>query len=226
VKTLCDLYREAPVLEKGGVHVVSTDEKTGIQALERKHPPRPMRPGLVERREFEYVRHGTLCLIANFEVSTGKLLAPSIGPTRTEDDFVAHIEKTLEADPEGSWIFVADGLNTHVSEGLVRLVTEQCGIEDDLGEKGKSGILQSMKSRRAFLSDRSHRIRFVYTPKHCSWLNQVEIWFSILVRRLIKRGNFTSLADLEAQIRAFIDYFNRTLAKPFRWTFTGRPLNL
>jgi transposase len=230
VKTLCDLYEEAPVLHTAGVHVVSADEKTGIQALERKHPTQPLqpktaeRPGQVERREFEYVRHGTLCLIANFEIATGRILAPSIGPARTEDDFVAHLQKTVETDPQGERIFVTDGLNPHVSAGLVRWIAQSCGIEDDLGEKGKSGALHSMKTRRVFLSDPSHRIRFVYTPKHCSWLNQVEIWFSLLGRRWLKRGRFTSLLDLETRLFAFIDYFNRTMAKPFKWTFAGRPL--
>ena len=205
---------------------MSTDEKTGIQALEREHPILPMKPGLVERREFEYIRHGTQALIANFEVATGKLVSPSMGTTRTEADFLAHTSRTMSIDPDGEWIFIADQLNTHKSESLVRLVAERCGIETDLGVKGKSGILKSMQSRAEFLQDTSHRIRFVYTPKHTSWLNQIEIWFSILVRRVLKRGNFTSVAQLRERILAFIDYFNQTMAKPFKWTYAGRPLTV
>jgi len=207
-----------------GTHVVSTDEKTGMQALERLHQTKPVRPGLVERVEFEYIRHGTLCLIANFNVATGKVVCPTIGPTRTEADFVAHIDRTIATDPQAGWIFVADQLDTHVSATLVELVAQHCGIEDDLGVKSKRGVLKSKKSRRKFLQDASHRIRFVYTPRHCSWLNQVEIWFSILARRLLKRSSFTSLEDLRTKTLAFIDYFNKVLGKPFRWTYTGRPL--
>lgn len=221
---ICDLYVQAQDLHGQGVHLVSTDEKTGMQATERKHPSKPTRPGLVERREFEYIRHGTRCLMANLEVATGRILAPSILPTRKEDDFALHLERTIDTDAEAAWIFVVDGLNTHQSEALVRLVAARCSIDEDLGEKGKHGILQSMQTRRAFLSEASHRIRFVYTPKHCSWLNQVEIWFSILVRRVLKRGSFGSVEELEARVLEFIAYFNRVLAKPFKWTYTGRPL--
>lgn len=206
--------------------MISTDEKTGMQALERVHETKPVRPGLVERVEFEYIRHGTLCLIANFNVATGKIVWPSIGPTRTEADFVAHIDRTIDSDPEAGWIFVADQLDTHVSATLVELVANRCGIEDDLGVKGKKGILKSKKTRRKFLQDGSHRIRFVYTPRHCSWLNQVEIWFSILARRLLKRSSFTSLEDLRIRTLEFIEYFNKVLGKPFRWTYTGRPLQM
>ncbi len=204
--------------------MISTDEKTGMQALERLHETKPVRPGLVERVEFEYIRHGTLSLMANFDVVTGKVVSPSIGPTRTEADFAAHIERTVDTDPSATWIFVADQLDTHRSASLVELVARRCGLQDDLGVKGREGVLKSKKTRRAFLEDPSHRIRFVFTPRHCSWLNQVEIWFSILARRLLKRSSFMSVEDLRARVLQFIEYFNSVLAKPFRWTFTGRPL--
>lgn len=206
-----------------GGHIMSTDEMTAIQALERIAPTKPMQPGQVERREFEYARHGTLSLIANLDVVSGQVISPSLGPTRTEADFAAHIARTIDTDPDGVWLFVVDQLNTHQSETLVRLVAARCGLADELGEKGKSGVLRSMATRAAFLSDPTHRIQFVYLPKHTSWLNQVELWFSILVRRVLKRGEFSSLDALQARILEFIAYFNQT-AKPFKWTYTGRPL--
>ena len=206
--------------------MVSTDEKTGMQALERLHETKPVRPGLVERVEFEYIRHGTLSLIANFDVVTGKVVSPSIGPTRTEADFVAHIEKTVDTDPDASWIFVTDQLDTHRSATLVELVAQRCGIQENLGKKGDEGVLKSKKTRKEFLEDQSHRIRFVYTPRHCSWLNQAEIWFSILARRLLKRASFSSIDALQSRVLEFIAYFNGVLAKPFRWTYTGRPLQV
>jgi transposase len=223
VETICTVYAYAPLLAAMGGHIMSTDEMTGIQALERIAPTQPMQPGQVERREFEYERHGTLSLMANFDVVTGQVVSPTLGPTRTEADFAAHIGRTIDLDPDGVWVFVVDQLNTHQSETLVRLVAERCGVTDELGEKGKSGVLRSMVSRAAFLSDATHRIQFVYLPKHTSWLNQVEIWFSILVRRVLKRGEFASLEALKTRILEFIEYFNKT-AKPFKWTYTGRPL--
>jgi transposase len=224
VRTICELYHHAQERHEHGVYVVSTDEKTGIQANERAHPTRPMQPGLVERVEFEYIRHGTQTLIANFEVATGQVMAPSVGATRTEEDFVGHIERTIARDPAAAWVFIVDRLNTHQSESLVRFVAKQCGIEENVGVKGKAGILESMSTRAAFLYDPTHRIRFVYTPKHTSWLNQVEIWFGILVRRLLKRASFTSVDDRRERLLAFIAYFNKTMAKPFKWTYAGRPL--
>jgi len=227
VQAICDAYAAAPALRARGGHVVSCDEMTGIQALERAAPTLPMCSGAVERREFEYVRHGTQALIASFEVATGAVLPPSIGPTRTEADFAAHVERTLATDltPSAEWVFVADQLDTHKSETLVRLVARACGITDDLGAKEKSGVLRSMATRAAFLSDPTHRIRFVYTPLHCSWLNQIELWFSILVRKLLRRASFTSVDDLRDRILAFVAYFNRTMAHPFKWTYRGRPLH-
>ena len=221
MEAICAAYAEPRYWGCG--HVVSTDEMTGIQALERAAPTKPMRPGCPERREHEYIRHGTLSLIATLNVATGEILTPSLGPTRTEADFAAHIARVIDTDPDGAWLFLADNLNTHQSEALVRLVAERCDLPSDLGVKGQSGILHSQASRAAFLSDPAHRIQFLYTPTHTSWLNQIELWFSILVRRVLKRGNFASLDALREHILAFIAYCNQT-ATPFKWTYKGRPL--
>jgi hypothetical protein len=219
--TVCEVYEATPTLAAAGTHVMSTDEMTGIQALERLHPSLPIQPGHVERQEFEYERHGTQSLIANLEVATGQVVTPSIGPTRTEADFAAHIRQTLQTDPGAAWVFITDQLNTHQSETLVRLVAAQCDIQEDLGIKGKSGHLASMSARAAFLSHPSHRIRFVYTPKHSSWLNQIEIWFSILVRRLLSRLSSRSVQELRTRVLAFIAYYNRTTNGAFHWTYKG-----
>ncbi len=226
MQAVCQCYREAADQLELGIHTASVDEKTGIQALERIAATKLMRAKQEERREFEYKRRGTLCLTANLEVATGKVISPTMEATRTEKDFAGHIARTVATDAQAGWIFVSDNLTTHVSETLVRFVAKECGIQDDLGVKEKRGILKSVPTRRKFLEDKTHRIRFVYVPKHTSWLNQIEIWFSILVRRVIKRGNFTSVKDLREKILAFITYFNETLAKPFKWTYTGRPLNV
>jgi len=224
VERITKIYKDAPDLARRGIHVVCTDEKTGIQALEPLHLTLPVRPGLVERREQDYTRHGTLCLISNFNVASGLIITPSILQTRKNVDFAKHVATTVATDPDAIWIFVVDQLNVHKSEELVRFVAEECGICIDLGKKGKRGILRNQITRKAFLEDESHRIRFISTPKHCSWLNQVEIWFSILSRKLLKRGTFTSISDLEQKIQKFIEYYNKTMAKAFKWTYTGRPL--
>lgn len=225
IEAVCGVYEQAPSLALEGTHTISTDEMTGIQALERE-VIKPMRAGDVERIEFEYIRHGTQCLLANFDVVSGQVIAPTVSDTRTELDFVTHLQQTVALAPQEAWIFVLDQLNTHKSESLVRWVADACGITDDLGRKGHRGILKSMKTRAAFLNDSTHRIRVVYTPKHSSWLNQVEIWFSLLVRRLLKRGNFRSKQHLKERILGFIQYFNATLAKPFRWTYMGKALTV
>jgi len=203
--------------------VISCDEKSGMQALERKITP--MTSAHTERQDNSYERHGTQCLIANFDVATGEILSPTIQETRTEEDFEKHIKETVETDPDAKWVFVVDQLNTHKSESLVFLVAALCGLSDiDLGIKGKSGILENMETRKAFLSNSEHKIRFIYTPKHASWLNQVEIWFSILVRRLLTRLSVKSTTELKEKVIDFIKYFNQTMAKPFKWTYRGRPL--
>ena len=221
---MCEVYREATKLAAEGVRVMSCDEKTSIQALERAAPTKHTAPRHVEKREFEYIRHGTTCLTANFDIVTGKIVTPTLGPTRDEKDFGLHILHTIASDPTARWVFVVDNLTTHLSETLVRIVAKREGLDIDLGKKGYRGILKNVASRRAFLVDRAHQIRFVYTPKHCSWLNQIECWFSILARRVLRRGSFVSVDDLKGRLLEFIEYFNRLFAKPFKWTFTGRPL--
>jgi len=155
--------------EAKGIHTVSTDEKTGIQALERICPNKPMKPGKPERMEYEYIRNGTTCLFGNLNVGSGEIVSPLLNPTRTEEDFTNNIKRIVATDPKAAgWIFVADNLNTHVSESLVLFVAKKLGIgRKSLGRKGKDGILKSMASRKAFLEDESHRICFVFTPKHC-----------------------------------------------------------
>lgn len=228
VRDLCSVYRAAPGRAAQGARTLSTDELTGVQALERAPPGRPMAPGHVEGRAFEDIRHGTRAFIRNRAVVSGQGVAPSCGPTRTEADFLAHIVRTVATDPAATrWRVIVDNLNIHCSERLVRWGAVQAGLDDvDLGEQEKRGILKSMASRAACRSAPRHRIVFQSTPKPRSWLNQIELWRSILTRKLLTRGHFTSLATLEAKVLAFIDYYNQTMAKPFQWTYHGKPLHV
>ena len=222
---ICGVYQEAQAVHEAGGHTISVDEMTGVQALERKYSDKPVMPGKAACMEFEYIRHGTTSLIGFFDIATGRMEAPYLNQTRTEEDFLKAVKALVKTDPEASWTFVCDGLNTHKSEALVRFVAEQCALNLDLGCKGKDGILKNQASRTHFLHQEDHRIRFVYTPKHCSWMNQIEIWFSIITRRLLKRKSFRSVEELQACILRFIQQYNLT-AKPFKWTYKGVPLTV
>jgi putative transposase len=224
IDDICEVYHEISL--KDDELVISTDEMTGIQALERIEEDLPMRPKKPVAIEYEYERHGTQTLIAGFNVKNGQVHA-ICGDTRTECDFANFISNTIEINPNyKKYHFVLDQLNTHKSETLVINIAKLIGDEQDLGIKGKSGILKSMKTREEYLSDPTHSIIFHYTPKHCSWLNQIEIWFGILSKKVIKRGSFLSKDNLKSKIINFINYFNDTLAKPFNWTYGAKPLTV
>jgi transposase len=211
-----------------GIQIHSVDEKMGIQAREHKNPSIAMVEGQVEKIDPEYIRHGTSGIIASRNVASGEIEAPLVQPTRTEEDFAKHVQGVVELAPSSEHIFISDNLNTHKSETLVRFIAEVEGIpQSALGLKDKKGVLKSLASREAFLSDTSHKIRFVYTPKHCSWLNQIECWFGIITRRLLnRRSSFLSVSDLENKICAFIDYYNQYLKKPFQWNYKGKILTI
>lgn len=222
---MCETYRDAIRLyTESAIHTVCIDEQSGIQARERTAKDLYPQPGRIARREYEYIRHGTQCLFGNLHVATGRVIAPMIRATRSEEDFLENVDNIVLTDPDARWRFVVDNLNTHCSESLVRYVAEACDLDEDLGVKGERGVLESQESRRKFLANTAHRIHFIYTPKHCSWLNQIEIWFGTLRCKLTRHGSFTSLEDLSNRILRFIDYYNKTMAKPYRWTYSGKLL--
>ena len=193
---------------------------TGIQALERKYPDKPVCPGIPALHEFEYIRHGTISLVAFLRVADGRIQTPYLNSTRNEEYFCNAVRQLIAEDTDKNYIIICDGLNTHKSEGLVRLVAQKCFITVDLGIKGKKGILESMKSRESFLMDENHRIRFVYTPKHSSWVNQIEIWFGIINRKLLKKGSYKTVEEMAQSILKFIKQYNLT-ANAFNWKYAG-----
>jgi hypothetical protein len=151
VKIICDLYQNAPQYESQNIHLLSVDEKTGIQALEHIDPPKPMRPGSVEKIEQEYTRNGTTGIITSINIAICEIIAPLIQETRNEMDFTEHIIAAIERAPQDQYIFILDQLNTHKSETLVRFIAQREGInETELGEKGKNGILENMETRDHF----------------------------------------------------------------------------
>jgi len=225
VELVCQTYLDAPQLyHQFNTHTVCVDEMTSLQANQRRAETKPPKPGQTAKEEFQYTRHGTVCVTANWHVVLGQILTPTISETRDNQDFARHIEQTIATDPTAGWVFVGDNLNTHCGEPLVRLVADRLGIDPaTLGAAKKEGLLSTMATRRAFLSDPSHRIRFVYLPKHSSWLNQIEIIFGIINRRVMRGGSFRSKSDLIEKLKRFMDYFNETIARPMNWTYTGRP---
>jgi len=181
-----------------------------------------MRKGRNKRQEYEYKRNGTTTLIAVQDVSNGKIIEAHLGPTRNEQDFLKFCQRVEASFPEeDEIIFMADQLNTHKSASSVEWIAQKIGFKDCLGKKEQKGILKNMESRQAFLEDKTHRIRFVYTPKHCSWLNPIENWFAKLQRHVITGGVFSSVEELQGKIRDYIKYYNQCLLKPLKWKFKG-----
>lgn len=224
-EAVCQAYTDAPRrLEEENIRTVCIDEMTSLQANEKRAPGKRPAPGQCGKEECQYTRHGTVCLTGNWDVVAGQFINPTIEETRNNEDFAKHIDRLIGTDLADGWVFVVDNLNTHCGEALVRVVAKRLGISNrKLGRAEKSGILENMATRRAFLSDISHKIRFVYIPKHSSWLNQIEVIFGMFNRRVMHGGSFTSKANLLEKLKRFTDYFNAHIAKPMTWTFTGRP---
>jgi transposase len=224
-ENVCQTYLDAPArLAEENIRTVCIDEMTSLQANEKRAPTKRPAPGQCGKEECQYTRHGTVCLTGNWDVVCGQFISPTIEETRNNEDFSKHVDRLIKTGLADGWVFVVDNLNTHCGEPLVRMIAKHLGISArKLGRAKKNGILKDMASRRAFLSDLSHAIRFVYIPKHSSWLNQIEAVFGIFNRRVMRGGSFTSKSDLINKLTRFAAYYNETIAKPMKWTFTGRP---
>jgi len=215
---ICSLYLNALQFFAQGRVVICTDEKTGMQILQRKYPTQPIAPGKPEKREHEYIRHGVRALIASFVVATGQVVW-NLGQTRTSEDFATHLANVVQQLPDMQrYDWVVDNLNTHWSLAVCRLVAQWCKVPF-VAKDLRRGV-----QRRAFLSDPRHQHVFHFTPKHGSWLNQVELWFSVLARRFLKRGNFCSAQDFETRLCDYLEVYNTHAAHPYRWTYAGQPL--
>ena len=216
--TICQLYATALAFYQQGRLVICCDEKTGRQILERKAPTKPAQAGRRERREHEYIRHGTRVLINSLAVATGQI-AWTIGTTRKATDFVTHLQQAYQRLPRMKrYDWVMDNLNTHWSLDICRLVARWCNVPFEPQKLTKG------PQRRAFLSDPSHWHVFHCTPKHGSWLNQAELFFGVLHRRFLVRGSFSSAKDFVRRLERFLKDYNARHAHPYRWTYTGEPL--
>src|SRR5215471_3577541 len=217
-QTICQLYLQALRFYQEGRLVICADEKTGMQILQRCFPTQPAQPGKPEKREYEYIRHGVRVLLASFVVPTGRLVW-NLGPTRTSADWAAHLANVVRQLPAMQrYDWVVDNLNTHWSLEVCQLVAQWCAVPFS------PKALQRGTQRRAFLCDPTHKHVFHFTPKHGSWLNQVELWFSVLARRFLKRGDYHSAQDFTTRLEDYLEVYNTHHAHPYRWTYTGQPL--
>lgn len=215
---ICQLYLDAPRLFQLGELVLCVDEKTSIQALERARPTTLGRPGQPERRDPEYRRHGTRCLLATLVVPTGQVIG-SVTEQRATWDLVRHLRDVVVQFPQVKrFHWVMDNLNTHYTDKLCQYLGKESGVWETRPS------LRTGQQRQSFLTDPSHKHVVHFTPKHGSWLNQIEIWFGVLSRRLLRRGEFRSTAELAARIVEFLAYYNRHEAHPYEWTYAGKPL--
>jgi hypothetical protein len=216
MQDVVNLYLNALAMYRKDEIVLSIDEKTSIQALQRKHPTIQGKAGSIALIEHEYIRHGTCCLTAGFEVATGGVMG-MLTPNRPAEVFAEFMEWVCEYYCDARAIhIVLDNLNTHYHELTCQVVADFC--------KCNPGQTKTGRQRKDFLTNPSKHVVFHFTPTHASWLNQIEIWFSTLAGKVIRRGDFCSVGDLEDKIMEFIEYHNEYLAKPYAWTYTGKPL--